>query len=140
MTEVCADLRRQPLAPLTGSDDALRKRIAILEEENRQLRALLRPRIVLPRSWGLTNQQGALLSAVRAAAPGVLTWHRAYGALRGVEDGAALDTIRNSIAYQIRRRLKAADVPVRLETVWGVGLILSPESVAAFDRLTGRVA
>ena len=117
---------------------ALRERIEILEEENRQLREALMPTITFPLGWQLQPQARCLLSAVRAAAPGYLTWARAGIAVYGFDEPDHAKRILQQTLCRARHRLREIGVEIEIRTVWSSGLLMPPGSVATFDRLTAR--
>lgn len=105
-----------------------------LREQVRQLEELLRPTIILPSAWRLTRREADFLNVLRSAAPNVVHRERMLIALYGLIDEAPEPKILDVYLCKVRRRLMEAQARVDIETVWGRGWRLSPESVARFDE------
>lgn len=104
---------------------ALRERLAILEEENRQLRDLLAPSFTFPAHWDLSVQQTAFLATLYGRDGGV-----SYDALRaavigGVSD-AKCESYISAIACKVRKKVRPHGVIIR--TLWAFGFALPAES------------
>lgn len=114
--------------------------IALLEERDtlreqvRQLEELLRPTIILPAACRLTRREADFLNVLRAASPNVVHRERMLIALYGLIDEAPEPKILDVYLCKVRRRLMEAQARVEIETVWGRGWRLSPESVVRFDE------
>ncbi|QGY05557.1 helix-turn-helix domain-containing protein [Methylobacterium mesophilicum SR1.6/6] len=122
--------RQQVMALLEERDTLL--------EQVRQLEEALAPAAILPRSWRLTSTEERLLCALRAVGPNVLHHERAMLALYGMLDEAPQQKILDVLVCKIRRKLMEAQAQIRIETIWGRGWRLSPESCARFDALVGE--
>ena len=117
---------------------ALRERIEVLEEENRQLRELLVPQLEVPRHWRLHPMSQRLLCALRAAAPGYISKRRAYYSMYDFDEP---ETVQNNLYQrlnQVRGRFRELGIPIEIETLRGRDYQMPPESVAVFDRLMAR--
>lgn len=119
---------------------ALRERIEILEEENRQLRELLVPTIALPLEWRLSRNDQIFLVAIRSAAPGYLSLERALHALYGFDVPDSGPKLRDQYLWRVRRGLRRSGTAIEIKTVRCRGYLMPPESVAVFDRLTAQAA
>lgn len=113
---------------------AQRDEIETLREENLQLRALIAPQVILPRSWLLKTMEERLLCALRSAGPNGLHKERAMAALYGgreeIPDGNAV----TALICHLRRKLGEAGASIRIETIMrDRGWRMTPESCAAFD-------
>ncbi|MBE7198377.1 MAG: helix-turn-helix domain-containing protein [Parafilimonas terrae] len=122
--------RQQVMALLEERDTLL--------EQVRQLEEALAPKAILPRTWRLTATEERLLRALRAVGPNVLHHERAMLALYGMLDEAPQQKILDVLICKIRRKLMEAQAQIRIETIWGRGWRLSPESCARFDALVGE--
>lgn len=71
---------------------------------------------------------------LRSAAPNVVHRERMLIALYGLIDEAPEPKILDVYLCKVRRRLMEAQARIDIETVWGRGWRLSPESVARFDE------
>jgi len=117
--------------------------IALLEERDtlleqvRQLEEALAPTSILPRTWRLTKTEERLLRALRAVGPNVLNHERAMLALYGMWDDAPEQKILDVLICKIRRKLMEEQAQIRIETIWGRGWRMTPESCARFDALVG---
>ena len=113
--------------------------IALLEEREtlrehvRHLEDLLVPHAVLPQAWRLTTKEEQLLRAIRAVGPNVLHHERAIIALYGMWEDAPGQKTFEVLLCKIRRKLTEAQAQIRIETVWGRGWRMTPESCAMFD-------
>ena len=112
---------------------ALREENEILREQVRQLEEALAPRGVLPKAWRLTGKEEMLLRALRAVGPNVLHHERAMLALYGMWEDMPEQKIIDVFICKIRRKLMEAQAQIRIETVWGRGWRMTPESCAMFD-------
>ena len=131
-----ADASPNGAARRTDPTAALRERIAILEEENRQLRDLLVPQIALPSEWRLCRNAEIFLVATRAAAPGYLSRERALHALYGFDDRGCPQKLLDHWLWRVRRAMREHCAAIQIRTVRGRGYLMPPESVTVFDRLT----
>ncbi|MGU3668446.1 helix-turn-helix domain-containing protein [Methylobacterium sp. A49B] len=125
------NLSRQQVMALLDQRDTLLEQV-------RQLEEALAPTAILPRTWRLTATEERLLRALRAVGPNVLHHERAMLALYGMLDEAPQQKILDVLVCKIRRKLMEAQAQVRIETIWGRGWRLSPESCARFDALVGE--
>ena len=114
--------------------------VAVLREENEVLREqvlqyqkALAPTAILPRAWRLTKTEERLLRAIRAVGPNLLHHERAMLALYGMWEDMPEQKILDVLVCKIRRKLMEAQVRIRIETVWGRGWRMTPESCAMFD-------
>ena len=99
-----------------------RERIEELQEEVRQLRALLEERLShsWPAEWRLTGLQRRFLSAV-ASAPGAhATKEYLFNALYHGREDCPDHKVFDQVVSQIRRKLPPEHA-ARLVTVWGQG-------------------
>lgn len=113
--------------------NALRDENETLREQIRQYQEALAPRALLPKSWRLTGKQETLLRALRAVGPNVLHHERAMLALYDMWEDAPDQKILDIMICHIRRKLMEAQAQIRIETVWGRGWRMTPESCAMFD-------
>lgn len=111
----------------------LRDENEVLREQVRQLQEALAPRALLPKAWRLTGKQETLLRALRAVGPHVLHHERAMLALYDMWKDAPDQKILDVMICHIRRKLMEAQAQIRIETVWGRGWRMTPESCAMFD-------
>ncbi|KAB7782408.1 helix-turn-helix domain-containing protein [Methylorubrum populi] len=121
------NLTRSQVVALLEERDTLREQI-------RQLEEALRPTIILPRAWRLTRRESDFLNVLRAAAPNVVHRERMLIALYGTWDDAPEQKITDVYLCKVRRKLMEAQARIEIETVWGRGWRLSPESVVRFDE------
>ena len=112
---------------------AQRDEIETLREQVLQLEEALAPRAMLPRSWRLTKTEERLLRAIRAVGPNLLHHERAMLALYGMWEDMPEQKILDVLVCKIRRKLMEAQAQIRIETVWGRGWRMTPESCAMFD-------
>lgn len=113
----------------------LRERIEELEEQVRQLREALAPRIIWPLEWGLRPFERAILSAIHACA-GIATYERLVAALWHEERDDPYALLKVHV-WNTRRKLAA--IGVDIATVRGIGYRLPPASRAILDAaLEGR--
>lgn len=129
-------------ADLTAFDDGLREirtlreRVGELEEENRQLKAALRPSVCFPASWGLWPREAKLLAALYKA-PGCIS----YESLRIAMVGTSCDAPENVVqVYLHHLRRKVGSLGVEVRVVRGTGLVLRPESRAIITAAVAAVA
>ena len=104
---------------------ALRERIAILEEENRQLRDLLAPDFAFPVHWGLSVQQTAFLGALYARS-GPVSYDALRAAVLGGVSEAKCESFISVLGYKTRKRVRPHGVEIR--TIWAHGFALTAES------------
>ena len=115
--------------------------IALLEERDtlrehvRQLEEALAPTVVLPRAWRLSTSEECLLRAIRAVEPNVLHHERGMIVLYGMLDDAPNQKILDVLICKVRQKLRHAQAQITIETVWGRGWRMSPESCARFDAI-----
>jgi DNA-binding response OmpR family regulator len=100
--------------------------VAILREENEQLRKLLAVETALPAKWGLTPRQAQFFSAILAVSPNVLCRDRAYVAVYG--DREVEVKIFDVMICKIRQKLQPHGI--KIIAVWGRGWRIDPENVA----------
>jgi len=115
-----------PAAALREENDALR-------EEIRQLKEALAPTAILSRAWRLSKMEERLLRAIRAVGPNLLHHERAMLILYGMWEDMPEQKILDVMICHIRRKLMHAQAQIRIETVWGRGWRMTPESCAMFD-------
>lgn len=99
-----------------------RERIEELQEEVRQLRALLDQRLSYqwPEDWRLTGLEARFLSAVASAPAAHATKEYLFNALYYARDDAPNHKIFDQIVCKIRRKLPPEHA-ARLVTVWAHG-------------------
>lgn len=85
-------------------------RIAELEEEVHQLRALLKPEVGFPDAWGLTRKQTEVLAVLFASYPKYASTHRFSALIWSYEDRSL--HLLNVFIYQIRKKLRPHGVIV----------------------------
>lgn len=105
-----------------------------LREQVRQLEELLRPTIILPAAWRLSRMEADFLNALRAAAPGMVHRERMMIALYGLSDEPPEPKILDVYLCKVRRRLMEAQTRIQVETIYGRGWRLHPDSVIRFDE------
>ncbi|MBY6243880.1 helix-turn-helix domain-containing protein [Methylosinus sp. Sm6] len=111
----------------------VRERIETLEEENRQLRDMLKPPTTYPAEWRLTPQEADILSILAARAPNAISKTALYEAFTWDNDDPPDPKIIDVLVCKLRAKLK--DLHIEIETIWGFGLRMG---IASRDRL--RVA
>ena len=117
---------------------SLRDRIDLLEEENRQLREAAEALVIFPPSWRLAEMEAKLLSALMRARTGCMSHESLLTALYGLEPDVDIEIIRVWV-YRVRKKLRAAAVPVEIHAVWGQGIRLSAEArMALVAALAGE--
>lgn len=116
------------------NEQALRERVDILEEENRQLRAALHgDGPVFPKAWKLTPTEGDILR--RLLARQVLN-RNDYLAWAEERRGRDYADSRGTLDVLIcRLRHKLARLGVCIEKRWGEGYALAPASKARLKAL-----
>lgn len=114
----------------------LRARIETLEEENRQLRAALKPELAFPRAWRLSRQQAAVLGCLYAK-PGYHTLARLHVAILGADSENDPYHVRTLISLA-RPKLRA--VGIEIVTVHCQGYALAPEGRAVVDEALAAIA
>ncbi|BAU91210.1 hypothetical protein MPPM_2605 [Methylorubrum populi] len=120
--------------------------IALLEERDtlretiRQLEDILVPFMVLPKDWRLTTSEQRMMRALRASAPGILHKERAMIAMYGTWEDAPEQKIVDVFICKIRRKLMEAQTRIHIETIWGRGWRLTPESIQIFDGIVAADA
>jgi len=112
---------------------AQRDEIETLREQVLQYEEILAPRALLPRAWRLTAKEEQLLRALRAVGPNILHHERAMLTLYGMWEDMPEQKILDVMICKIRRKLMEAQAQIRIETVWGRGWRMTPESCAMFD-------
>jgi DNA-binding response OmpR family regulator len=114
----------------------LRERIGELEEENRQLKAALKPSVCFPASWKLWPREAKLLAALYAS-PGFVS----YESLRLAMVGTRGDAPENMVqVYMCRMRPKVAPFGIEFRVVRGTGLVLAPHSRAVITAAVAAIA
>lgn len=104
----------------------LRARNEELEEEVRQLREMLSPKMIFPREFG-TRQQQDILAVLLKNSPNVVTGDRLSITVRCSRTGESLDDV--TLKIQIcKLRPKLARFNITIKTYWGVGYFLPEES------------
>ncbi|MBX9596069.1 MAG: helix-turn-helix domain-containing protein [Roseomonas sp.] len=125
------DLSRAQVIALLEERDTLRETIRRYEE-------LLKPTVLLPRSWRLTGSETQLLLAIRAVGLNVLHKERAFIAMYGMFDDDAPDMKTLDVFIcKLRRKLMEAQTRISIQTVWGRGWCLDADSLT---RLNDAVA
>lgn len=112
---------------------AQRDEIETLREQVLQYEEILAPRALLPRAWRLTAKEEQLLRALRAVGPNILHHERAMLTLYGMWEDMPEQKILDVMICKIRRKLMEAQAQIRIETAWGRGWRMTPESCAMFD-------
>ncbi|GJD97740.1 hypothetical protein [Methylobacterium iners] len=113
----------------------MRARIEELEEENRQLREQLVPRLVFPKIWKLSRQQSRMLAAIYNADQ--CSWERLRSAVLGL-DGEQSEKHIQAVLCNVRRRLTPFGIVI--VTVWGQGVRLDPDSRVLIQQATADIA
>ena len=114
----------------------LRERVGELEEENRQLKAALKPSICFPASWKLWPREAKLLAALYAS-PGCVS----YESLRLAMVGTRGDAPENMVqVYMCRMRPKVAPLGIEFRVVRGTGVVLQPHSRPIVTAAVAAVA
>ncbi|TXN71633.1 hypothetical protein [Methylobacterium sp. WL6] len=114
----------------------MRRRIETLEEENRQLRDLMKPAVVFPLAWGLTRREADLLAIVYGG-QGCVRWAVIRAMFFELGDDRSKDVITVFLS-KARPKLKAQGVTI--ETRHGVGLMLPAESRSIIDGALSAMA
>lgn len=112
------------LQVLEAENDMLRERIYALEES-------LGYHWIAPLEFHLTGSENALLGALMAKP--VATKEMIYNALYGLHDEPPGQKIIDVYVCKIRTKLKPWNIPI--ETLWGRGYMLSPESKARINAM-----
>lgn len=116
------------IAPRSDTIEALRERIAILEEENRQLNELLVPSIIFPVEWALAVGEARILATLYGAR-GWVGQQRLLHALTFQVGGRWTEPDRAGIDVRLSRmRKKLGPYGIEILSARGVGLSLSQES------------
>lgn len=111
---------------------AMKERIEELEEENRQLRALLTPRLADHIDIPLTASQRAILDVI--VAHPFASYEMLLSALEHlIPHGERLESIVKVHMHRLRAKLKPFDVRIRV--VYTEGYYMSPEDKAKLPRL-----
>lgn len=129
------NLTRNQVIDLLEERDTLRETVAQLEDK---LREMCAPRgVMLPRSWRLTRKEELTVLAFLKVGTNTLDRERLMLTLYGMFDDDTPDVkICDVFICKIRRKMMEAQTRIHIETVWGRGWRLEPES---FDRLKGVV-
>lgn len=110
------------------------EKIAELEEEIRQLREQIAPRLQFPRRLGLRKAESMVLATLHKAAPVDVTRERIAAALwSGCVEARVLRTI-DSVVCGLRKKLPA----ITIESVWGVGYRIGMEDKGILDDFLAR--
>ena len=106
----------------------LRERNEILEEENRQLREMLRPKMQFKPEWGLSRQQSQLLALIYSRA--VVSYDQIAIAfdIKHSDDGNDDCNHAKVVAHYIRKKLAPFDID--FHTVHGTGYAMDSENKA----------
>jgi len=115
-------------ATMLTTEYELRTRVEILEEENRQLRGMMRPKMQFTPEWGLSRQQSQLLALIYSRA--MASYEQIEVALdiaRG-EDGGGHETHVKVVAHNVRKKL--APFNIDFHTVHGTGYAMDSENKA----------
>ena len=107
----------------------LRERNEILEEENRQLREMLRPKMQFVPEWRLSRQQSQLLALIYSRA--IVTYGQivvAFDINRRGEDGEDHCSQAKVVAFNVRKKL--APFNIEFHTVSGTGYAMDSENKA----------
>jgi hypothetical protein len=114
---------------------------ATLKEALRQMHEVLLPAAIVPSAWGLGRRESDLLLALREVAPRVLRKERAMIALYGVMgDDVPDQKILDVLICTLRRKLVDCRARVQIETVWGRGWRIDPESMGRLDEHIRRAS
>lgn len=117
---------------------ALRERIEILEEENRQLRELLVPKLTFPAEWKLDPGESRVLSALYAAR-GVCDMPRLLYALTYMRGGRQTEPVRTTVDIRLcKLRRKLRPYSIEISTIRGAGWSLTPESRGIISYVLDR--
>lgn len=114
----------------------LRERIGELEEENRQLKAALKPSVCFPAAWKLWPREAKILAALYAS-PGLVTYESLRIAMVGIRGDAPENMVQ---VYMCRMRPKVAPFGIEFRVVRGAGLVLAPQSRAVITAAVAAVA
>ncbi len=129
------NLTRKQVIDLLEERDILRETVAQLEEK---LREMLAPQsVMLPRSWRLTRKEELVVLAFLKVGTNTLDRERLMLTLYGMfDDDTPQVKICDVFICKIRRKMMEAQTLIHIETVWGRGWRLEPESL---NRLKGVV-
>lgn len=114
----------------------LRERIGELEEENRQLKAALKPSVCFPAAWKLWPREAKILAALYAS-PGLVTYESLRIAMVGIRGDAPENMVQ---VYMCRMRPKVAPFGIEFRVVRGAGYVLGPQSRAIVTAAVAAVA
>lgn len=114
----------------------LRERIEMLEEENRQLKALLSPPMIFPSSWKLSPQEARLLAALYAHV-GFVAPERLRVAIVGV-DGEQGNRYHQVVLVRLRQKVEP--LGVTFVTKYCIGVCLLPEGRVIVQDALAAVA
>lgn len=106
---------------------SLRDGLALRTEEVRQLQDAFAPVPAFPAAWKLTRAETAILGALHAAKSGVLSKAALHIATAGLEVESD-EKIVDIFVCKLRQKLKRAQTGVVVETRWGFGYALGPDS------------
>ncbi|GJD65146.1 helix-turn-helix domain-containing protein [Methylobacterium frigidaeris] len=118
----------------------LRERVEELEEEVRQLRAMMSPRLHLPATWNLTPAMRRILSTLMARAPGIVTHDHLLEVCMSDQrrnDPPSIETPKVQIC-KMRPKLAQLVPGATIETAWGEGYWISLESAALIREAIAR--
>ena len=110
-----------------------RDRIEELEEEVRQLRELLAPRLAFPPEMRLTPMESKILSAVYIRSPAVVTREFIIAAVYPDADRAPVTDSISVTVSKLRGKLRAFGVA--LGAKWGEGLYMDKPSAAIISAM-----
>lgn len=113
----------------------IRELVETLQEENRQLREMLKPPTTYPAEWRLSQQEVELLTILAARAPSAMSKSLIYDALFFDKDEPPQPKIVDVVVSKLRSKLKT--LGVEIETIWGFGYRMG---IPARDRLRAAAA
>lgn len=113
------------------AERALRDRIDELEEENRQLKEMLRPNLVFPKALGLSPTLEAIAAMLLARAPNLVPHESLLVQIWG--EGGEKRTLEVHVCKLRKILLKHG---ISIERIWGRGYRLNAENA---ERLRAAI-
>jgi len=112
----------------TANEIKLRERIETLEEENRQLREVMRPKMQFAAEWHLSRQQSQFLALIYSRT--LVTYDQIIVAfdIKTQDDGNDSQNHIKVVASNVRKKL--APFGIEFHTVYGVGYAADSENKA----------
>lgn len=115
---------------MTPTERALRDRIDLLEEENRQLRETVRfEGAIFPADWELTGAHARMLAALAKAPAGFLSREAVHAVCS--RNGETLVKVIDTQMSRLREKVKGKGI--QIVTRWGVGFEM-PEASRAIVK------